>query len=366
MKRVLKRLLLACVALLVAFTAVEILCRALDPFPYVPDWERSDTLHGGPWAYDEEVGWKGVPSDEWHLATESGRFTVRHNAQGFRDVEETGRDPGKGAIVFLGDSFTWGYQVEADEMFVERLRPRFRDFEIRNLAHCGYGTDQELLTFERWSAPGNARLVVLVVCENDFADNASAVRYEKNKPRFVVEDGRLVLANVPVPRAEPPSPRPAPRRPAGLKQSVKDVLLRLHALHAVYSALEARGQDPGALAARSVEANRGDPKVTALLVARLNEAAAARGARLAVVAIPSKLEFQRGVPYEPYQRDLERICAELKVAYLDLAPAMKGSLLRTYLRMDMHWTAHGHAVAADAIEEFLAGLLAPASRDASG
>jgi lysophospholipase L1-like esterase len=301
-----------------------------------------------------------VPSGVWHLATESGRFTVRHNAQGFRDVEEKGRDPGKGAIVFLGDSFTWGYQVEAEEMFVERLRPRFRDFEIRNLAHCGYGTDQALLTFER--TPGAARLVVLVVCENDFADNASAVRYEKGKPRFVVEAGRLVLANVPVPRTEPAKAPPVPPAPGGLKQAVKAILLRLHFLHAIHCALETSSQPVDALVARCVEANRGDPAVTALILERLKETAEARGARLAVVAVPSKMEFLKGVRYEPYQHELERMCGDLKIAYLDLAPAMKGSLLRTYLRQDMHWTAHGHAVAADAIEPFLEGLLVPASR----
>lgn len=323
-------------------------------------WEIDEAERRTITEYDEGLGWKGVPSATIELATECRRFTLTHNAQGYRDIEESQRDPSEEAVVFLGDSFAWGLQVEADEMFVNLLRERLPDFEVYNLAHGGYGTDQELLTFERWQAPRPIRLVVLMFCENDFGDNSNSIRYGKPKPRFVLEDGRLVLTNVPVPRAESRDPHAAVATPpSGFKQHLKHVLLHSHILHAVHYAMERRGKDGPATVTRHIEHGRGDPVLAARILERLRERVAARGARLVVVAIPSKLEFMKGVAYTPYEGTLEGICRDLKLPCLNLAHAIGKSLRRCYYRQDMHWNAHGNAVAADAIHDFLKGLLRP-------
>jgi hypothetical protein len=137
-------------------------------------------------------------------------------------------------------------------------------------------------------------------------------------------------------------------------------------MHALYEALATEGRDPAVAVTRTVESNRGDPAMTARLLERLNGAVTARGARLVVVAAPSKLEFVKGVRYEPYQRKLEAICTDLKIGFLDLAPALRRSILRTYLRTDMHWTAHGNAVAADAIHDLIVELLQASDGSGAG
>src|SRR5262252_3294345 len=114
---------------------------------------------------------------------------VGDNGHGFRDIEHKDSGDKKPAIVFLGDSFTWGFEVESAQMFVNRLRDRLPGYEIFNLAHRGYGTDQEFLTFKQWSDNPPLKFVFLMFCENDVDDNNSSVRYDKPKPQYqLVED----------------------------------------------------------------------------------------------------------------------------------------------------------------------------------
>jgi len=124
---------------------------------------------------------------------------VQHNRLGHRDIEPERRSAGKPAVVFLGDSFTWGYEVTLEEMFVNRLRGRISTLALFNLAHPGYGTDQSLLTFRHWRDERPLRLVVLMFGENDHLDNNNHIRYGRPKPKFEIVDHRLVLGNVPVP-----------------------------------------------------------------------------------------------------------------------------------------------------------------------
>ena len=119
------------------------------------------------------LGWSGVPSGIAPFVTPNSKTLLKNNRFGFRDIEHT-EDSGKEAIVFLGDSFTGGYEVNFNEMFVNILRPKLPHYEIFNLSHRGHGTDQQLLTFKHWRYDGPIKLVVLMFSENDFRDNYAA------------------------------------------------------------------------------------------------------------------------------------------------------------------------------------------------
>ena len=45
--------------------------------------------------------------------------------------------------MFVGDSFVWGYDVEASERFTELLRDEFPGIRIVNAGVNAYGTDQD-------------------------------------------------------------------------------------------------------------------------------------------------------------------------------------------------------------------------------
>jgi hypothetical protein len=129
--------------------------------------------------------------------------TITHNSHGFRSPEpETNNKPG---IMFLGDSFTWGFDVEAYERFTDKLQSRHPEWQIHNLGVSGYGTDQEFLLLQSYFDVYTPRAVILVYCtDNDWRDNSCNMRYGGYyKPFYaIVGPNALALQGIPVPRAE--------------------------------------------------------------------------------------------------------------------------------------------------------------------
>ena len=338
-------LLLAAAASVFAFGLIEVGFRILDPFPFFAPWEV--TRQTGLSHYDPELGWRGNPGARKEVVTRNGRALIQLNSQGLRDIEHKATPPFKDAVVFLGDSFTWGWEVESDAVFVNRLRPDLADYEVFNLAEVGYGTDQSLLAFRAWRYGGRLRLVILMFCENDLADNNANLRYDLGKPKFEIAGDELVLTNVPVPRvsrwdARPESPEPHPG------EWLFAWLLHSHAIHDLWFRLN-QARQPAPVLGRNNE----PIQLTWRLLQALRDDVEQRGGALLVVAIPAKEQFMRGRSPVPYQRRIANNCAALGIAYFDLADAFTATHLRTYVRMGEHWNAHGHAVAAAALRDHL-------------
>jgi hypothetical protein len=151
--------------------------------------------------YDAELGWAPVANASSVMTTFRTTY-FRHNSLGLRD-EEFSLDA-KPTILFLGDSFVWGLDSEADERFTELLKPRIPAYKILAAGVAGYGTDQEYLLLKRLWPKVKPAVVVLIFCaENDRLDNRTNVRYDNyHKPYFATRpDGSLVLTGQPVPRS---------------------------------------------------------------------------------------------------------------------------------------------------------------------
>jgi hypothetical protein len=149
--------------------------------------------------YDGELGWAPVANSS-SVVTGARTFRVKHNSLGLRD-EEFNLD-GKPTIMFLGDSFVWGFDSEADERFTDLLKPKIPAYKILAAGVAGYGTDQEYLLLKRLWPKVKPAVVVLIFCSlNDRADNSSNLRYQNyQKPYFATQsDGSLVLMGQPVP-----------------------------------------------------------------------------------------------------------------------------------------------------------------------
>jgi hypothetical protein len=69
--------------------------------------------------YDAQLGWAPVPNSSSTVTT-FRTIHFKHNSLGLRD-EEFSLDA-KPAIMFLGDSFVWGLDSEADERFTDLLK----------------------------------------------------------------------------------------------------------------------------------------------------------------------------------------------------------------------------------------------------
>jgi len=202
MKRVRVRHILSSIAqpLLIVVVTLAVLEVALRIANFT---ELRDTVteHSPGYDYDAELGWAPVPNSSSEMTT--FRTThFKHNSLGLRDQEFT--PDGKPTIMFLGDSFVWGLDSEADERFSELLKPRLPAYKILAAGVAGYGTDQEYLLLQRLWPKIKPAVVVLVFCaENDRLDNVTNIRYGNyHKPYFATPpDGSLELMGEPVPRS---------------------------------------------------------------------------------------------------------------------------------------------------------------------
>jgi hypothetical protein len=150
----------------IALIGAELVLRILD-LRYLRLENGSNQL---PYQHDPEIGW--VPIANW--VGPFGGFrttTVRQNSLGLRDIEHDGAP--RPTIIVVGDSFVWGYDVEANERFTELLRRRFSQYRIVNAGVAGYGTDQEYLLLRRLWSKLTPQVVVLVYSQsNDRVDNS--------------------------------------------------------------------------------------------------------------------------------------------------------------------------------------------------
>jgi lysophospholipase L1-like esterase len=156
------------------------------------------------WKYDSLLGWAHEPGQEGIFETPEFSTAVRINEKGLRDRPHSyERQNDVERILVLGDSFAWGYGVEESERFSQLLEKSL-DVEVINASVSGYSTDQELLWYESEGIKYENDLVILVMAGNDVGDNdreiVSTIYY---KPKFVFEDGQLVLKGTPVPKTSP-------------------------------------------------------------------------------------------------------------------------------------------------------------------
>ncbi|NCC49973.1 MAG: hypothetical protein EOM20_02030 [Spartobacteria bacterium] len=197
----LRQKILLCIAsiLLVLFMAIllgELYCR--NRYGMLNDILNGQANKGDYFMYDSELGWKGRPNvSGLHV---SGSH-ITHNDRGYRDTPWD-IDTTKKRVLLLGDSNMWGYGVEDDEHPAALLNEKPPHIRWFNAGMNGYGTDQQYLTFLRIAPELKPDWTVLVVCGNDRKENQHRRIRGYDKPYFSINEGALVLSNVPVPKPE--------------------------------------------------------------------------------------------------------------------------------------------------------------------
>jgi len=270
--------------------------------------------------YDPELGWFPKENLDTIFDGAARRIHVKSNSLGFRDIEHKVDE--RPVILFLGDSFVWGYDVEAEERFTERLREKMPGWNILNLGVSGYGTDQELLLLKKYIGFYKPKVVFLVICVgNDLHDNASNMRYGYFKPYFDLSEKGMVLKGVPVSK--------------NLTYFVRNhpMLSRLWTLRLVRVALYPRlvfNDDPNA---REI-INIGKKNPTLHLLREMKKVADLHGARFFV-------------GLEQPHREIEASLDADGIPYTQLFT------IDRYMADGIHWTPEGHLKVAEMIHQFL-------------
>src|SRR6266545_4201772 len=179
---------------IVATVVIFELVLHLFDIPYL----RADDWGSMQYRYDAEIGWTPARKSQSKSAMPR-EITVSHNSLGTRDAEFERN--GKPTILFMGDSLTWGYNVEARERFSDLIREMAPTHNVLNAGVSGFGTDQAYLFLKRlWPAVEPSVVVLMFCVENDHTDNSRNLRYFNYKPYLATAaNGARQFRGQPVP-----------------------------------------------------------------------------------------------------------------------------------------------------------------------
>lgn len=312
------------------------------------------------------------------------------NSHGLRDAERAYPSaPGTFRILALGDSFVEAYSVPLHETLTQVLEKslsrRGCPVEAINGGTAAYSTDQEYLFYATEGVKYSPAVVIVFFYSNDVLFNGLDSQFGSPKPLLAEKDGRLVVSNAPVPKPPVSAPPPAAASTPEAEGSalfawIESSLLR--GAPRTYNRLAALGLWPPIRSTTphlqlKVYKKKDLPEIedgwrqTALILGALARDVEAKGARLLVAYVPSRMEVRdrdweltqmRYGMDERWDRDrvrarLAEIAKSVGFPVLDLTPALRaaerGILGGPYYVQDGHWNALGHQVAAGEVERFL-------------
>ncbi len=331
------RVMLVAIGLL-GCTTVVVLAEAMARL-WFPEWGPTRAERARFWVDDAKLGWAHAPGTRGRFNHPDFSVEVAINADGLRDDEYPKARTSDRRMLVLGDSYAWGFGVEARERFTERLEQRHPDWEIINAAVSGYGIGQEYLYLRGRGLAFRPDVVLMLVCDNDFTDSVRAEDNWRFRPYFELQGGELQVRGVPVPGAT-------------LDQLGRRFLLgQTHLGSRIYGAKEAikRMLHPAARAAPSWAAPPPPIPSTAIAITEALLRAIGSdvdGARagLVIVSVPMAKDL-RAV--------FERSAHALQAPFLALDPFFAGDARKLLFEHDNHWNAAGQLRAADAIDQFL-------------
>ena len=359
-KRVLLNTLCVIISLMIAFSIAEVAVRIYVPQEVAPIRFK----------FDPQLGDIPTPHQRGRKIR-PGVFdhTYSHNSLGLRGSKEyTYERQTEHRILFLGDSFTYGFGVNDDQTFAylteKHLLNSHFSVDVMNSGNSGKGTDYELNFFQVLGKKFNPDLVVLCFCANDFIDNARGEYFQ------ISPDGEITRKAL-----------------NDKKGTIKTILYNLPGYNWLVSWSQAANlvkeagikwffghYDPKALQEGGLVvaypqyfqgyANEENTKATEIYVKKLIKSVKEAGGSLLISYIPMSMEvedYRKNGKIGKDETVIGNIAQKYGEALYSLTPvfaASPESLRKLYfIPEDGHWTAAGHALAARYLSEQLGNRL---------
>ncbi len=150
--------------------------------------------------HDEFTGWRKRTKVSVERSGPEFDVRITTNEQGL--VDDPMPDPRKPAgafrVLVLGDSFTQGFTVGRDDLYVDLLERRWvaqgRAADIVNAGTEGWSTDQEVAWFLRHGAKFEPDVVLIAAYENDLYWNGQSRYVQRSTPKPLFRaDGTLAV-----------------------------------------------------------------------------------------------------------------------------------------------------------------------------
>ncbi len=354
----LARLSLSLLGAFVGLAVGELALRSLAPSSLVMDLRGLHEVRPDrPWLYGLRPGADGV-------IHETGSVRYRINADGFRDRRYVRPKPsGTFRVIVLGDSISFGYGVDEVDAFPQRIEAQLARLaaepriEVVNLGVGGYNPYNELELLRDVGPTYQPDLVLVQFCINDLNDPTLHFDRQSRIHLGTVPDAAYPNPSVRLGEAQVPSAWLRSCRRSQLCSRLDDWLL-------ARTAREPRDEEKRAAV---VPVTTGGGPEWSWLDQRYGEmagAAAAMGARFALVAFPYPQQLDGDDPH-PVQERLLAMGERQGWPTLDPLPAFRRAARERpdeALFLDWwHPTPLGHRLAAGEVVSELAcaGLLPP-------
>jgi lysophospholipase L1-like esterase len=359
------RLLLVTIGLLVPLLLAEIglrLAGAILP----GDYQTVSFAEAHP-----EFGRRNRPGAGWKKTSEFTSW-IEVNSKGLRGAEiEYAKPPGERRVLVVGDSFTFAEQVNQNETFTQRLEDRLNaeggggGYRVLNAGSNGWATANEAVYLAKEGVRFKPDVVIVALyLGNDVSDNFRRVATVQD-----AADADLALRGA----DSFDGPRRLLRKSELYSWFESGVLAKLPIWQGDGGSYSSDRKPPRTLA----EAEEAWT-ITEQLLDRMREVSESQGARFMVMVVPSATAVaQRGGTavkddddadedaeddtrpgFDDPHGQLAAITARNNLTSLDLLSPMRKAdnriKERLYYRQNAHWTAAGHAVAADELYDFLA------------
>jgi hypothetical protein len=148
-------------------------------------------------SYHPLLGWyplinaKNVPN---------GNGVVNFNSEGIRGLKSYKKEksPGITRIVVVGDSFSFGEEINDDETYSAQLEQLMPNTEVLNMAVHGYGLDQMYLRLNLDGFKYNPDIAIFAFIGDDINRTVLTFR-DYMKPKYILNNGKIQLTNTPIP-----------------------------------------------------------------------------------------------------------------------------------------------------------------------
>jgi lysophospholipase L1-like esterase len=299
------------------------------------------------------------------------RIPIHTNRLGFRDREyDLDALSRSNPILFLGDSYVFGWGVRREErvseLFAEELRKHAINAPVLNMAVAGTGTYQALDLLKAFGRPLTPRLVILgFFVGNDILDNQVVATIVPDIP---AHDSDAVPSLTRVDASERSRALSVREliRTSPVFNLIKYGLWEFRIFRRLFNRLEIQNDRIALYSDQADDAHSGLYGPTLEALNEIVQLSREAGIPMLFLIIPDHLQVLEPQLFANYdsqkpQRILSQHLATLDIPYLDVLPAFTTAPdpQQLFFLEDKHWSRDGHALVARA-------LVAPAMRILAG